>query len=159
MSSPESLLMDASTPRRSMGAACSVMHAARDSEGRALAAVMSFIFNDRVCAYYSGSRADSNRTGVNDFIYCRLMEWSVEQGYRVFDFGRSRIDTGPARFKKNMGFTPQPLSYEYMLLKETAELPDFHPSNPKLKLPQRIWSRLPPFVAARLGGRLSRYLP
>ena len=136
-----------------------VLHTARDPEGRALAAVMSFVFNGTVCAYYSGSRPEANRTGVNDFIYCGIMEWAASKGHKVFDFGRSRRDTGPASFKKNMGFVAHPLSYEYLLLKESAALPGFHPSNPKLKLPQQIWSRLPPAVASRLGGRLSRYLP
>ncbi|MEM7205904.1 MAG: FemAB family XrtA/PEP-CTERM system-associated protein [Planctomycetota bacterium] len=136
-----------------------VMHVVRDAERRPIAAVMSFSYNDTLCAYYSGSDSRRHKTGVNQFVYCKIMEWAVEKGFRVFDFGRSRRDTGPASFKKHMGFEAEQLHYEYVLLKEEASLPDFHPSNPKLKLPQRVWSRLPPFVADRLGGRLSRYLP
>ena len=100
-----------------------------------------------------------NKTGVNDMIYCGIMEWAVEQGFGRFDFGRSRSDTGPALFKKHMGFTAEPLHYEYMLLHEKARLPEFHPSNPKLALPRRIWSKMPRFLANRLGSRLSRYIP
>ncbi len=136
-----------------------VIHAARDPEGRALAAVMSFSFNGTLCAYYSGTGPNVNRTGVNDFIYAMIMQWAVERGFHTFDFGRSRRDTGPAKFKKNMGFVPEPLAYEYVLLDESATIPEFHPSNPRLKLPQQLWSRLPPFVASSLGARLSRYLP
>ena len=58
-----------------------------------------------------------------------------------------------------MGFAAEPLTYEYLLLEESAELPEFHPSNPKLRVPQRIWATLPGFVTDRLGGHLSRYLP
>jgi hypothetical protein len=100
-----------------------------------------------------------NSTGVNNFIYCKIMEWAVERGFRVFDFGRSRRDTGPAAFKKNMGFEAEPLHYQYCLLTENAHLPVFNPSNPKLDLPRRIWSRLPPIVTRSLSGPLSRYLP
>ena len=136
-----------------------VMHRALDAEGQTLAAVMSFCFNDTLCAYYSGSRKSDHKTGVNDMIYCGIMEWAAEKGFRVFDFGRSRRDTGPAKFKKHMGFTAEPLHYEYALVKESASLPEFNPSNPKLRVPQRIWANLPPFVTHRVGGRLSRYLP
>ncbi|MBL8728753.1 MAG: FemAB family PEP-CTERM system-associated protein [Planctomycetes bacterium] len=136
-----------------------VIHRAVEPGGRTLAAVMSFCFKDTVYAYYSGSLDDVHDTGVNNWIYCAIMEWAIEQGYRRFDFGRSRADSGPARFKKNMGFEAEPLHYEYLLVAAGARLPDFHPSNPRLDLPRRIWSNMPMFLANRLGARLSRYLP
>lgn len=136
-----------------------VIHRAVDPKGQTLAAVMSFCFKDTVFAYYSGSLSNVNDTGVNNYIYCAIMEWAVEQGYTRFDFGRSRADSGPARFKRNMGFTAEPLHYEYLLVGAGAKLPEFHPSNPKLDLPRRMWSNLPMFIANRLGARLSRYLP
>lgn len=136
-----------------------VIHRAVDPSGRTIAAVMSFTFKDTVYAYYSGSRNDVNHTGVNNYIYCAIMEWAVENGYRRFDFGRSRVDSGPARFKLNMGFEPESLAYDYLLVGDGAKLPEFHPSNPKLALPRRIWSRMPMAICNPLGARLSRYLP
>ncbi|MBL8723543.1 MAG: FemAB family PEP-CTERM system-associated protein [Planctomycetes bacterium] len=136
-----------------------VIHRAIDPAGHTLAAVMSFCFKDTVYAYYSGSVTGVEHTGVNNFIYCAIMEWAVEQGYARFDFGRSRADSGPAKFKVNMGFNPEPLHYEYLLLGPGAKLPEFHPSNPRLALPRRIWSKLPMFLTNSLGARLSRFLP
>jgi FemAB-related protein (PEP-CTERM system-associated) len=136
-----------------------VIHRAVDPTGRTLAAVMSFCFRDTVYAYYSGSLTGINDTGVNNLIYCAIMEWAVEQGYTRFDFGRSRVDSGPAKFKKNMGFAAEPLHYEYLLLGDGAKMPEFHPSNPRLALPRRLWSRLPMPLANLLGARFSRYLP
>jgi FemAB-related protein (PEP-CTERM system-associated) len=136
-----------------------VIHRAVDPRGQTLAAVMSFCFKDTVYAYYSGSLTGVNHTGVNNLIYCGIMEWAVRAGYSRFDFGRSREGSGPARFKENMGFVAEPLHYDYLLLGRDAELPEFHPGNPRLDLPRRIWSKLPTFVANRLGARLSRYLP
>ncbi|MBL9076095.1 MAG: FemAB family PEP-CTERM system-associated protein [Planctomycetes bacterium] len=136
-----------------------VVHRAVTPGGRTLAAVMSFCFKDTVYAYYSGSLDDVERTGVNNWIYCAIMEWAVEQGYRRFDFGRSRAESGPAAFKRNMGFVAEPLHYEYLLVAPGARLPEFHPSNPRLDLPRRLWSKMPLFLANRLGARLSRYLP
>ena len=136
-----------------------VVHIAKSEDGKPLAAVMSFCFRGTLHAYYSGSVFKARATGVNDFIYCKIMEWCVENNHRVFDFGRSRRDSGAAQFKKNMGFVPEPLHYQYFLLREGAQLPDFNPSNPRLHVPRRIWSHLPEFVARGLSGRLSRYLP
>ena len=42
---------------------------------------------------------------------------------------------------------------------DEARPPDFHPGNPKLDLPRRIWSKMPTMFANRLGARLSRFLP
>ena len=45
---------------------------------------------------------------------------------RVFDYGRSKRGTGSFDFKKNWGFEPQPLNYEYCLVKRrwrSAEQP------------------------------------
>lgn len=136
-----------------------VLHMVREPEGRAIAGVMSFVCGGTLYAYYSGSLHEKNQTGVNNFIYCQIMEWAAAQGLKRFDFGRSRKDSGPASFKKNMGFVAEPLHYQYCLLSETAKIPEFNPSNPKLQLPRRIWSHLPPILARGLSGPLSRYLP
>ena len=136
-----------------------VIHRAIEPSGRTIAAVMSFTFKNTVYAYYSGALSDVNHTGVNNFIYCAIMEWAVDNGYTRFDFGRSRVASGPAKFKENMGFVAEPLYYEYMLLGPKAKLPEFHPSNPRLALPRRMWSKLPMALCNPLGARLSKYLP
>ncbi len=136
-----------------------VFHRVVDPQGRTLAAVMSFLFKDTVNAYYSGSLTGINDTGANNLVYCGIMEWAVQEGFARFDFGRSRLESGPAHFKKNMGFQAEPLHYEYLLVGDEARPPDFHPGNPKLDLPRRIWSKMPTMFANRLGARLSRFLP
>jgi FemAB-related protein (PEP-CTERM system-associated) len=152
-------------PKRWFAALCEefgrkvVFHRVVDPQGKTLAAVMSFLFRDTVNAYYSGSLTGINDTGANNLIYCGIMEWAVEEGFTRFDFGRSRLESGPAHFKKNMGFVSEPLRYEYILVGDGAKPPDFHPGNPKLDLPRRMWSKMPTMFANRLGARLSRYLP
>lgn len=128
-------------------------------EGQDVAGVMSFYFRDEVLPYYSGSTAASRSIkGVNHFMYWELMRRSRERGYKVFDFGRSKADTGPYSFKKNFGFMPQPLPYEYYLVKSPA-VPDLNPLNPKYRLMVNTWTKLPlplanfvgPFIARSLG--------
>jgi len=130
-----------------------ITHGERD-----VAAVVSFYFRNEVIPYYGGSIAEARDIkGVNDFMYWELMRRSAEQGIQVFDFGRSKNDTGPYKFKKHWGFEPEPLHYEYHLVKATA-VPEVNPLNPKYQLFIRAWKKLPLPVANRIGPFLAKNL-
>ncbi len=135
---------------------CSVLMITHDRQD--VAAVMSFYFRDEVIPYYGGSTAASRELkGVNHLMYWELMRRSREQGYRLFDFGRSKAGTGPFSFKKNFGFEPQPLPYEYYLVTSDA-IPDVNPLNPRYRLMIDVWSKLPLPVANFIGPFLARSL-
>lgn len=124
-----------------------------------LAAVMTFLFRDQVLAYYSGTAEGADRAySASNFMYMALQEWSVEHGFRVFDFGRSRRDAGAFQFKVHQGFEPRDLHYRYRLVKDKA-LPSLNPSNPRTKILRDTWSKLPLWLTQRLSGPASRYLP
>ncbi len=124
-----------------------------------LAAVMSFLHGDTLLAYYSGTTPGADRSySTSNFMYLALQEWAIEQGFTKFDFGRSRKDSGAFRFKVHQGFEPQDLPYRYRLVKDDAP-PNFNPSNPKTRVLQDTWRRLPLWLTRRLSTRASRYLP
>ncbi|MEZ5571774.1 MAG: FemAB family PEP-CTERM system-associated protein [Halioglobus sp.] len=142
--------------KRVFGNDCSVLMITH--EGQDVAAVMSFYFRDEVIPYYGGSTsAARSLKGVNHFMYWELMRHSAVQGYRLFDFGRSKAGTGPFSFKKNFGFEPQPLPYEYYLVTSDA-MPDVNPLNPKYRLMISVWTKLPLSVANTIGPLLARSL-
>ena len=142
--------------RQVFGTDCSVLMITH--EGRDVAAVMSFYFRDEVIPYYGGSTGLARTIkGVNHVMYWELMRYSAQKGYRLFDFGRSKAGTGPYSFKKNFGFEPQPLPYEYFLVTSSA-VPDVNPLNPKYRLMINVWSKLPLPVANRVGPFLARSL-
>lgn len=127
-------------------------------EGQVVASVLNFYYRDTVVPYYSGCDEAYFFTQCNNVMYCDLMESAVQRGYKRFDFGRSRREAGPYQFKVNMGFTPQPLHYQYVLL-GLKDLPRINPSNPKFELPRRIWSHLPLGVTKVVGPQLLKYIP
>ena len=129
-----------------------VMH-----QGQAVASVMSFYFRDEVLPYYGGSTPDARAVAANDFMYWEVMRRAAERGARVFDYGRSKQGTGSYSFKKNWGFEPQPLPYEYVLVK-AAQIPDVNPLNPKYRLFIEGWKRMPFALSKILGPWLSRSL-
>ena len=88
-------------------------------------------------------------------MYWEVMRRACERGYRVFDFGRSKIGTGSYAFKCNWGFDPTPLAYQFRLA-GGRPLPDLNPLNPKLAVLIAAWKRLPLGVATRLGPLIVR---
>ncbi len=127
-------------------------------EGRDIAGVLSFYYKDQVLPYYGGSIGEARHIkGTNHFMYWELIRRSGEAGYRLFDFGRSKTGTGPYSFKKNFGFTPEPLHYDYHLVRSNA-VPEVNPTNPKYRGFIRLWKMLPLPVANRLGPPLAKSL-
>lgn len=126
-------------------------------EGQDIAGVMSFYFRDEVLPYYGGSISLARALKGNDFMYWELMRRSAEEGVRIFDYGRSKEGTGSYSFKKNWGFTPEPLHYEYYLVKSDA-IPEVNPMNPKYQMFIKGWKKLPLPVANFIGPFLARSL-
>ena len=128
-------------------------------DGETLAAVMSFLFRDQVLAYHSGTAEGVDRAfKASGFMYMALQEWSIENGYRIFDFGRSRKDSGAFSFKQHQGFQARDLHYAFRLVRDKG-LPTFNPSNPRTKILQQTWSKLPLGVTQLLSKPASRFLP
>jgi FemAB-related protein (PEP-CTERM system-associated) len=126
-------------------------------DGRALSSVLSFYFRDEVLPYYAGDDLAARDLAANDFKYWELMRRACARGLKTFDYGRSKQGTGPYAFKKNWGFEPTPLHYEYRLYKRDA-VPQNNPSNAKYKLMIETWRRLPLGVANWLGPHVVRNL-
>jgi FemAB-related protein (PEP-CTERM system-associated) len=126
-------------------------------QGKLVGAVWTLFYNDEVVPYYGGSIREYNHLAVNSFMYWMLMKYGVENGYRLFDFGRSKKGTGSFDFKKRWGMTMSDLPYQYCLVRSKA-MPDTSPLNPKFSLPIRLWRQMPlPFTRA-VGPLIARHL-
>lgn len=119
--------------------------------------VMSFRFRDEILPYYGGGGRIARDYYGNDFMYWAVMEKACKNGVRIFDYGRSRENTGAYRFKKHWGFEPTRMHYQYHLVR-AAEEPELSPSNPKFQLLINIWRRLPLPLAGKLGPPIARRL-
>lgn len=123
----------------------------------AVASVMNFYFRDEVLPYYGGGTSAARPVAGNDFMYWETMRRAADRGYRLFDFGRSKLGTGAYAFKHNWGFEPANLPYRYKLA-PGSEIPDHNPLNPKYALFIAAWKRLPLPVANAVGPHLVRGL-
>jgi FemAB-related protein (PEP-CTERM system-associated) len=141
---------------REFGSDCEVLTVTAP-DGRVLSSVMSFYFRDEVLPYYAGDDEAARDLAANDFKYWELMRRACARGVRLFDYGRSKQGTGTYAFKKNWGFEPSPLHYEYCLYKRDA-VPQNNPTNAKYKMLIGAWRRLPIGVANWLGPFVVRNL-
>ena len=122
-----------------------------------LSSVLSYYFRDRVYPYFTGSNPEARLAGTNDLMYWKLMRHAVARGCKIFDFGRSKVGTGPYSFKKNWGFEPRPIAHQFLLIGRDT-LPNLNPTNPRYAQAIELWRRLPLPVANFISPFISRNL-
>ena len=141
--------------KETFGDDCEILTITLDE--RVVSSVMNFYFRDEVLPYYGGGTPEARAVAANDFMYWEVMRRACEKGCRVFDFGRSKVGTGSHDFKKNWGFEPQPLYYEYHLVR-AQQVPDHNPLNPKYRLFIKAWQRMPLALANVIGPHIVKNL-
>lgn len=140
------------TLARTFGADCEVLTIRKN--GTPVSSVLSYYHGDAVLPYYTGSRREARVLGSNDLMYWAVMRRAIERGCKVFDFGRSKVGTGPYAFKKNWGFEPRPITHQFLTVK-ASEPPNLNPTNPKYALMIAAWRRLPVPVATAISPPIS----
>ncbi len=141
--------------KREFGEDCEILSVKKN--GQLHSALMSFYFRDTVLPYYGGGLPESRGSKAMDLMYFDQMCRAGKRGYKFYDFGRSKNDTGPFNYKKHWGFEPKPLNYQYFLVNAT-EPPDLNPLNPKYQLMIDTWKKLPLRLSQLIGPLVSKYL-
>jgi len=120
-----------------------------------VASVMSVQFRKEIMTLYGGGTAAAPALGANVFMYWEVMRLACERGCELFDFGRSKLGTGAYAFKRNWGFEPTALAYQYKLANGWA-IPDQNPLNPKYQPLIAAWKWLPLPVANLIGPPIAK---
>ncbi len=127
-------------------------------EDKVVAASLNFFFRDQMHTYYAASHPEYLALAPNDFMYFDHLRWAGQNGYQVFDFGRSKKDTGSFEFKRHWATTMRELPYELILLRR-KEVPNYSPQNPKFQIAIKIWQNLPLAITRILGPPIVRLFP
>src|SRR3546814_5783412 len=69
-------------------------------EGRPVASVLNLYHRGAVLPYWGGGTQEARGLRANDMMYFALMSHARSRGCTRFDFGRSKVGTGAAAFKK-----------------------------------------------------------
>ena len=123
--------------------------------GRAVASVLSLYHGGTVYPYWGGGTKAARGLRANDLMYFALMRHARSRGCHRFDFGRSKVGTGAAAFKKNWGFEGRPLVYASRSIHGPRAI---NPLNPKYAAMIAIWKRMPVWAARIAGPVIARGL-
>jgi FemAB-related protein (PEP-CTERM system-associated) len=125
---------------------------------KAIAGVLCFYFKDQVLPYYAGALPEFYADSPNNFMYWNLICQSYAEGFRSFDFGRSKAGTGSYNFKAAWSMQITPLPYRYRLVR-AKEIPHLSPVDQKFKLPVAVWKRMPLGITKVVGPTVIRWIP
>lgn len=122
-----------------------------------LSAVISLYHGKACMPYWHGADLNARKSRSNEVCYFRLMGHARARGCTIFDFGRSKVGTGPALWKKTWGFEAEPLDY-FVHAAPGHEARDVNPLSPQYRRKVELWKRLPRPVADTLGPWIARGL-
>lgn len=126
--------------------------------GKAIAGVLCLYFRATVMPYYGGALPGHHKDSPSNFMYWNLIAQSCREGYRLFDFGRSKRGTGSCKFKSAWSMMETDLPYRYCLVK-AKEVPHLSPIDRRFQLPVAAWKRLPFEWSKILGPKVIRWIP
>lgn len=115
-------------------------------------------YKDRIEANWSASLPDAMSLRPNMFLFWQLISFAGQKGYRVFDFGRSSVDSGTYQFKLQWNTRVVPLHWNYWSASGHAAL-ELNPSNPRYRAAIWAWKRLPLSATKLIGPPIARCLP
>lgn len=107
---------------------------------------------------WASTIAEANKKNMNMWMYRNILSFAIEQKFRFFDFGRSTIDAGTYKFKKQWGAEPRQ-HYWYYVMPEGQALPEINPNNPKYKIFIALWKLMPVWATRLLGPVLIKNIP
>ena len=115
-------------------------------------------YKERMEIPWASALREFNKISVNMLLYWEVLKYTIEQGYKQFDFGRSTINAGTYRFKKQWGAKPKQLYWHYWLA-EGQDVPKMNPDNPKYKLVIGLWQKMPVWLTKIIGPSIVKNLP
>ncbi len=104
----------------------------------------------------SSLRSASN-VSANMFMYHQLLLRAMARGSQQFDFGRSSVDSGTYKFKKQWGAQPHDTVWQYYVRK--GDVSEVRPDNPKYQRRIATWQRLPVWLTRMIGPTIVRGIP
>jgi FemAB-related protein (PEP-CTERM system-associated) len=126
------------------------------NENKPVAAGIILEFRDKVSVPWASSLIEYSKLSPNMLLYWGFLRFASDNGFKLFDFGRSTPGEGTYKFKEQWGATPFPLYWYAQDFIDQKE-----PSLFGGKVRQFIettWSRLPQAFVDRLGPIIRRYI-
>ncbi|MBN1274044.1 MAG: GNAT family N-acetyltransferase [Candidatus Aminicenantes bacterium] len=119
-------------------------------QGRLVSFLSGLCYRDRIHIVISVARPEYLKYRINDAMHWAFIRFACHRGFRWFDFGRVRPESGQYDYKKKWGCTLHDLPHHYLLWK-SKRIPCVDPENPKYRMMTSVWRRLPLSWTTRIG--------
>ncbi|MBW2661972.1 MAG: GNAT family N-acetyltransferase [Deltaproteobacteria bacterium] len=98
-----------------------------------------------------------SRLSPNMLLYWAMIEYACDNGYSLFDFGRSSPGEGTYKFKKQWGAEPEPLHWHYISINGKSVI---NSASKKSKFTKAIqyWQKLPVSVTKIIGPMIRKHI-
>ena len=126
--------------------------------GKPIGGKFVMFFKDRVYFIWASSLKRYFKMAPASLLNWEAIKYSCHRGIRFCDFGRSTVDDGAYRFKKQFGGETKQLYWQYYL-NNGHKLPELSTTSPKYKLASEVWKRLPVAVTNFIGPKVMKYVP
>ena len=127
-------------------------------EGKPVSTGFLMHYKDRLEIPWASTVRYANRISVNMYLYWQILSYAIETGFKQFDFGRSTVDAGTYKFKKQWGAQPQQC-YWYHYVPKGKDLPDLSPDNESFGLAIKVWQKLPIPITKIIGPHIVKAIP
>jgi len=118
-----------------------------------VAGAVFMAWNGTITYKYNASRPEFWRLNANKLLLWTAIRWGCENGYRVFDFGRTDVENqGLRAFKMGWGATEEPLVYSTM-----GDVPARVSTARLTALLRPVIRRMPPWISRLVGEVAYKY--
>ena len=117
---------------------------------------------NRVCVPWASMLREYRRAAPNMLLYWSFLEWSTNQTFAEFDFGRSTEGEGTYVFKKQWGAKPRELFWHKQGVagRNIKKMEDTKVQDSPCRMAaEKVWRKLPLSVANFIGSRIRGYIP
>lgn len=105
---------------------------------------------------WASTIAQYNKLAPNMLLYATLIGYAADSGCSVFDFGRSTLNEGTYRFKKQWG--AEAFALDWFELGHAEVNTDIKGTSPARRLVEQIWRKLPLPVSTAVGSSVRGYI-
>jgi serine/alanine adding enzyme len=124
---------------------------------RPVASALVIGFNGMLRNPWASSDRRFASMSPNMLLYLRILEFGCDNGYQVFDFGRSTQGEGTYKFKEQWGAVPAPLHWYLISLDGKAPEPEKSGAE-MFETAMYCWKKLPLAVTKIVGPRVRKHI-
>jgi FemAB-related protein (PEP-CTERM system-associated) len=128
----------------------------------AVGSAIGLSFNGRIVVPAAGSLPEFFPLAPNDLLYWGILEFACKNGFSLFDFGRSPLNSGTFHFKRRWGAQTIPLFYHRWNLKgdkSQSQNRNTLRQSPIMQVVSNFWKRCPYTIVKNIGPHLMKHFP